>query len=169
MYFKLKENTGPSLQKKTRRSPPSSSLSRPTPTSPRPPTRHATALLLHAQIEAHGQLRRRLLSLLNEDRLLGRRSRAGITAAVPLLPPPRLLAASNVPANKPQRRRHFRVPRIQARPTRPGPRPRWRWFVAGELAVPAVATADVTPTSRWAHFVSDIFFSPQKIKKLLNP
>ena len=59
--------------------------------SPPPPTRRHAAPLLPVQIEGHGDLRRRFLSILADSRVLGCSSRAGIledAARRPKIEPP---------------------------------------------------------------------------------
>ena len=110
------EKPGTSLQKRPT-SPLPLPLSRTTPKSPPPPTRRHDVLLLPAQIDVHGELRRLLLSLLAEDRLLGRRTRGGIIPAVRAVHPPRSPVAGDAPAAQMQRRRRFWGGRAHARST----------------------------------------------------
>ena len=66
-----------------------SSLSRVVPSSPPPPTRRHVVPLLPTQIDAHRDLRRRLLFFLAEDQLLRRRTRGENVPAVAFVHPPR--------------------------------------------------------------------------------
>ena len=129
--------------------------------SPPPPTLAAADPALPVQIEGNGELLSRRLSLLAQLSLPERRTRAGIGAAIALLPPPCPEAAADAPATKTQRPRRSLPPRIQENPPRSRAHPSSRGRVAGVVAVAAAAVGidDVSKTSLMDPSVSFFVFT----------